>query len=278
MPELPEVEHGRRLAEAMVLGQRIVDVVSADDPIVFDGLRPDDMAKALCERTIKEVRRHGKYIWFVLDRPPFPVFHFGMTGAFRTQDALPLRLSSSPKKSDPSWPPRYTKIQIRVEGGEELVMTSARRLGRIRLRRCPESEPPISRLGFDPYLAPPSPEDFRAAVSQRSRSLKGLLLDQSFAAGVGNWIADEVLYQARLHPGRAANTLRVAESDRLLAKLRYVIDTAVAVNAEKDQFPKAWLYHRRWKKQKHAKTVNGEAIEHSVVAGRTTAWVPGRQR
>jgi formamidopyrimidine-DNA glycosylase len=65
----------------------------------------------------------------------------------------------------------------------------ARRLGRIRLRSDPLAEPPISELGFDPILSMPSLEEFTALVQKRSCPIKALLLDQSFSAGVGNWVA-----------------------------------------------------------------------------------------
>jgi hypothetical protein len=57
-----------------------------------------------------------------------------------------------------------------------------------------------------------------------------------------------------------------------------VIGTAVKVNAEKDSFPAGWLFHYRWGRQKDARTHLDELIMHATVAGRTTAWVPSRQR
>jgi formamidopyrimidine-DNA glycosylase len=107
--------------------------------------------------------------------------------------------------------------------------------------------------------------------------VKGLLLDQAFTAGVGNWIADEVLYQAGIDPRRPAGDLDADEVKRLRAKLRHVVRKAVDVDAEKDRFPRTWLFHRRWGKEEGAVTARGERIEHITVAGRTTAWVPTHQ-
>ena len=94
-------------------------------------------------------------------------------------------------------------------------MVNKRRLGRIRLRENPPAEPPISDLGFDPIVDPPSPAEFARLLERRTGTLKGVLLDQGFAAGVGNWIADEVLYQAKLDPRRSAAELSSAEIRRL---------------------------------------------------------------
>ena len=62
------------------------------------------------------------------------------------------------------------------------------------------------------------------------------------------------------------------------AKLRSIITRAVRVDAEKDRFPRTWLFHRRWGKQDDARTARGEPIAHIDLAGRTTAWVPSVQR
>jgi formamidopyrimidine-DNA glycosylase len=115
-------------------------------------------------------------------------------------------------------------------------------------------------------------------VRQRGAPLKALLLDQSFAAGVGNWIADEVLYQARLDPRRRANTLADPEIARMRAALKRVIDTSVRLSNDSDRYPSGWLFHRRWGKNPRAVTRTGERIRHITLGGRTTAWVPARQR
>jgi formamidopyrimidine-DNA glycosylase len=279
MPELPEVERGRRLAERVVRGRTIERVRCAHDPIVFDGVTGARVRRALTGRRVEAVRRRGKQLWFELDHAPHPLFHFGMTGAFRTPGAGPLTLASSRTGGEGNaWPPRFAKIRLHLDDGGELAMTNARRLGRIRLRDRPEEEPPISRLGFDPLLDLPPAAEFARLVRRRSVTLKGLLLDQSFAAGVGNWIADEVLYQARLDPRRRADGLTEAEARRVRAQLRAVVARAVEVNAEKDRFPRTWLFHRRWGKDADARTARGERIEFAEIAGRTTAWVPAVQR
>lgn len=71
----------------------------------------------------------------------------------------------------------------------QLAFLDARRLGRIRLSGSPLSEPPISELGFDPILSMPTLKQFQASVEKRRCPIKALLLDQSFSAGVGNWVA-----------------------------------------------------------------------------------------
>ena len=73
----------------------------------------------------------------------------------------------------------------------EVAFLDARRLGRIRLCKTPLAEPPISDMGFDPILSMPDIADFSRGILRRTCPIKALLLDQSFSAGVGNWIAGE---------------------------------------------------------------------------------------
>lgn len=283
MPELPEVEYARRIAENLLVGKRVVEAyVDATDDIVFVDKNPTLLPKALVDRRLCAARRRGKYLWWEFEERPHLVLHFGMTGMFRTPGDEPLVLESSPKHLDRNWPPRFTKLRVVMEDGNELAMTNSRRLGRIFLRDDPQNEDPIGKLGFDPLLETLSVDEFRARLSKRKGVLKGVLLDQGFAAGVGNWIADEVLYQARIDPKRRIQTLDSSEIAAIHRALYHVIKTAVNVGARKAQFPSDWLFHRRWRskqsKDEEVLTEDGARVEYAKVAGRTTAWVPSQQR
>ena len=232
MPELPEVERGRRIAESALCGRRITTAHVADDDIVFDGVTPREVARTLKGRTIAGVHRRGKHLWFELDRPPHPLLHFGMTGSFHVYDKLADR-------------PTYWKLELLLEGGRRFAMRNPRRLGRIRLRDDPPNQPPISRLGFDPLLDLPRWPQLAALLARRKSPIKAALLDQSFASGVGNWIADEVLYQARIAPRRRCHELSADQVKALRAALGRVVRRAVEVDADKGRFPRTWLFHDR---------------------------------
>ena len=278
MPELPEVERGRRLAEAVTAGRRIERVWCDDDPLVFAGVEPARWRRTLKGKRVVAARRWGKQLWLELEAPPHPLFHFGMSGGFKTPSSTPLQLKSGPREDTSVWPPRFVKIRLHLDDGGELAMTDGRRLGRILLREDPEHEPPVAKLGFDPLLAMPPPKRFSDLLRGRGSILKSLLLDQSFAAGVGNWIADEVLFQAGIDPRRRASSLTDAEARRLRTRLSAIVKRAVEANADNSLYPRTWLFHRRWGKQGDARTTRGERIEHVTIGGRTTAWVPDRQR
>ncbi len=277
MPELPEVEAARRAAAAVAVGRRIIGATVADDPIVFEGVPVARIRRALLGRRVLAVHRHGKHFWLELDRRPWLAAHFGMAGSLSTSRRPAVRLISSRGRAEAEWPPRFTRLVLRFDDGGALAIADGRRLGRIRLRRDPAREPPIAGLGFDALRGLPPPARFRALARGRAAPVKTLLLDQSFAAGVGNWIADEVLYQAGIAPRRPARSLSDAELDRLRGRLRAVVRRAVQVGADSDRFPRSWLFHRRWARRPGV-TRRGDAIRWDTVGGRTTAWVPLVQR
>ena len=265
MPELPEVERGRKVAELVALGRTIARVRCADDRIVFCDQAPRTVATRLRGRTVTAACRHGKQLWLEFDEGPALLLHFGMTGAVHGYTSSEER-------------PRFWKIELEFENGHRLAMPDPRRFGRIRLRDDPRNAPPISLLGFDPLLDPPTPRRFKELVGRRSISIKGLLLDQSFCAGVGNWIADEILYQSGVAPQRPARSLTDDELKAVRRWLVSIIRKAVSVDSVSERFPRTWLFHHRWGRPEDALTARGESIEISTIAGRTTAWVPEVQR
>ena len=265
MPELPEAETARRLAERTLVGRRIVEAAAADDPIVFAGASGRRVADWLRGRRVLAARRKGKHNWLELDRRPWLSFHFGMSGDLHVYRRAAER-------------PRFWKLEMVTDRGHRVALTDVRRFGRIRLLQDPANEPPISRLGFDALDGLPPAPDLHAVLQRRKAPLKAVLLDQSVFAGVGNWIADEVLYQAALSPRRPAASLRPAEVSRLRRTLHAIVRRAVDLGGESDRFPKTWLFHHRWGRNAGARTGRREAIVHETIGGRTTAWVPTRQR
>lgn len=278
MPELPEVEFGRLQLEREIVGRTISAARCADDRIVFEGCTPRRCASVLRGARVRAACRRGKQLWLALDRGPAVLLHFGMTGRFVVPGEAALDLASTPTPGTEEWPPRFWKLHLQTEDGRRIAMTNARRLGRIRLRDDPTGTAPISNLGFDPLLDPPTPTEFSAMLDGRRGNIKGKLLDQSFIAGVGNWIADEVLFAAKLSPHRTAESLSLQDARRLHRALKGIIGRAVAVNADATKFPRTWLFHRRWGHQRGGRTSAGDLIRIETVAGRSTAWAPAVQR
>lgn len=227
----------------------------------------------------------------ILSSPPHPVFHLGMAGStqIRGLAATTYRLPRS--RNDPSvWPPKYCKLVLTfstLDGSPmaEWAFCDSRRLARIKLvdQEVPEEHPPLSLLGRDPFLDMPPLEVLSPALLKRNSPIKAVLLNQNGPlSGIGNWIVDEVLFQARLHPTHPASLLSAPDLSILHEKIKYIIDFAVEVNADHRQFPPDWLFMKRWgkgKKKVPQYEMNGTShpITFHTVGGRTSAVVEALQ-
>lgn len=278
MPELPDVERARKRLHERCVGHTIATVAALEDPIMFPNERGAELEALLEGRRILGTGRRGKQFWLALSGSLHLLVHFGMTGQvfFRGEPQTYHRKDEVDVGT--GWPPRFTKLRLALDDGTEVALSDARRLGRVRtyrgkdIGRCPV----VAKLGFDPILDPPAAEDFVRRASGRRAAIKSLLLDQGFSAGVGNWIADEVLYQSRIHPKQPANTLSDAQLGELLAQIKTVCRVAVEADAESSRFPPGWLFHHRWTRA--AALPWGQQLAFTKVGGRTSAFVPEVQK
>lgn len=281
MPELPEVESVCRIMRTALAGKQITACEVVRDPIVFSGHGPRAIEKALVGRSVAAVGRRGKFWWLELGGPGPTVFgHLGMSGWIQALEGPEKRLHGHGKAPlrDAEGRPRFMRLLVRAADGEGFAFTDPRRFGRIWLGDSPETDPQVRRLGPDAYESLPSAPELLARFAKRRIAIKAALLDQSVVSGIGNWIADEVLYQARIAPARVAATLTKAEVSTLRRAITSVLAHAVAVDADYTRFPKTWLFAHRWGGTRGAETIGRQTIVREVVGGRTTAWVPSRQR
>jgi len=280
MPELPEVEAVRRLMRRVLQGKRIVRAEVAPDEIVLSNARPEAVEAALVGRTVQDIGRKGKFWWLELDETPWVFGHLGMSGWIRELGTESIRLHShgDAPLDDESGRPRFLKLLVEVEGGGRIAFTDGRRLGRLWLAEGPHADPQVQRLGFDCHENLPEVDELHARLQKRKSPIKAVLLDQALFAGVGNWIADETLYHAGIAPKRLASTLTREEVTALHAALIKILGHAVGVEADYTRFPEDWLFHHRWGGGKGATELLGDSIVRETVGGRTTAWVPARQR
>ncbi|KAG4961638.1 hypothetical protein AAZX31_13G347700 [Glycine max] len=277
MPELPEVEAARRAVEYNCVGKRITKCVVADDSKVIHGVSPSDFQASVLGKLIVAAHRKGKNMWLQLDSPPFPSFQFGMAGAIYIKGAAVTNYKRSAVKDEDEWPSKYSKIFIELDDGLELSFTDKRRFAKVRLLKDPTSVPPISELGPDALFEPMTLEKFTESLHKKKTEIKALLLDQSFISGIGNWVADEVLYQARIHPRQVASSLSNESCSNLSKCIKEVIEKAIEVGAESSQYPTNWIFHSREKKPGKA-FVDGKKIDFITAGGRTTAYVPELQK
>ncbi|MGG5257762.1 Fpg/Nei family DNA glycosylase [Phycicoccus avicenniae] len=225
MPELPEVESARAVIERAGLQRTVVDV---DDSDTWECRphRPGEIRDALVGRHLTAAHRRGKSMWCEVSGVAAPTLgiHLGMSGRILVSGPGGVAeggdYQGTGRRADPS---RRREVWFRFslvfEDGGMLRLLDPRRLGRVRL------DPDVDALG--PDAAEVGREEFRERVGRGRLPLKARLLDQTTIAGVGNLLADEVLWQARLDPRRPAGELTVEELDGLRRRLRSAVRTAV---------------------------------------------------
>lgn len=280
MPELPEVEVVRTTLARVLKGKKIVKAEVLPDDIMMFGVEPTVIQAAIEARTVTDVGRHGKYWWIEFKDKPWLYGHLGMSGWVRELGAPTIRLREHGNMpfDDESGRPRFLKMLLEAEDGNRIAFTDGRRLGRLWLSSDPTKDKRMEKLGRDVYTDLATNDELFAILQKRKAPIKALLLDQKLFAGVGNWIADEVLYHARISPKRLGSSLDLKEVKALRAAIVMVVEKAVEVGADKEKFPKDWLFHHRWDGSRGSEFIDGKPILRETVGGRTTAWVPKLQK
>lgn len=224
------------------------------------------------------------------------------------------------EKNDEPWPPKFVKMDMELDNGKEqleLAFVDPRRLGRIRYLTGEDVKTDndllqietLRSLGPDyskPIEAPtkvlefgdPDPDnhgrpilslnDFNKLILSKKKPIKSLLLDQAYFSGIGNWVADEICYRARIHPNENISSKITFKEDEILEVIKrlydaiiYVCMESVKLEGEVSKFPEDWLMPYRWgkarKKGPKAKTNDGYSVDHITIGGRTSCFVPELQ-
>ena len=280
MPELPEVETVCRVMRRALMNKKIKEVEIVKDTIIFGAAPPEAIRKALKGRTVNNVCRRGKTFWLELDDNTTLYGHLGMSGWIRElgTDTVRLKEHGDAPLDDENGRPRFLKMLITAEDGTRVSFTDARRLGRVWLGGASEKDAKVKKLGPDALDDLPKAKDFEALYVKRHAPIKALLMDQGILSGIGNWVADEVLYHAKIAPARAASSLSSAEYTALRKAIVKVLEKSVEVGADSEKFPNNWLFHHRWGGSRGADKIGKHDIKRDTVGGRTTAWVPAIQK
>ena len=263
-----------------------------EDNIVYGkvGTSATAFQKAFAGKKILDAKQQGKYFWLEMEGKLHPVMHLGMTGwvRFRNDTTTHYYGSKNDKNEPQEWPPRFWKfiLQLDNDSNQEIAFVDARRLARIRVVEADAKElrntTPLKENGPDPVIDKDILTEAWLEEKLKSKKVpvKALMLDQANISGIGNWVADEILYQARIHPEQYSYTFSSAQIAALHKAMMEVCGTAVEVLSDSSRFPETWLMRYRWDKGKKDKNVlpNGDKIVHLKVGGRTSAIVPRVQK
>lgn len=308
MPELPEVEFTARQLRAHVVGATMREACvfwnrTIGHPVV------EDFAAAIAGRRILAVRRRGKFLVVDLSGDLFLSIHRRMTGnllllppgwqidmSLREQDALAWN-TKGPRFYQEEQGNEAMTVALAVEtgycrvcfnfaDGRRLLFTDPRKFGRIALWPCAQEEAFFASLGLEPLGEEFTVERFALALASRKSGIKGVLLDQQVVAGLGNIYADEALFYASIHPLRRANTLTIAEIERLHEGIVVVLTRSIehggtSFNDYRDLWGEAgdnYNHVRVYQRNGKPCVQCGTLIERIVIAQRSAHYCPTCQR
>ncbi|MFC1956293.1 DNA-formamidopyrimidine glycosylase [Chloroflexota bacterium] len=210
MPELPEVETVKNELSPHIIGRKVTGVT-----LLWEGMarQPSvkDFRSRLIGQTITGLARRGKYLLFSLSSGEILVIHLRMTGS----------LLLKPDSPDD----RYIRAVIHLDEGVEIYFRDPRKLGGMWL--VSDGNVISDKLGPEPLEADFTTEFLAGRLHNRAASIKALLLDQGFIAGIGNMYADEALFAAGIHPLRPGGSLFRDEVERLHRVIQQVLRAAI---------------------------------------------------
>ena len=266
MPELPEVETYRLYLEQTSLDQTIEAIDVEDHKLLTTPY--DSLTEQLVGRSFVGTRRVGKNLFIFTDDTAILRMHFGMTGDLAYYHASIDR-------------PRHARIVFHFKSGFNLGFICPRKFERIGLVSSVEAFLETKKIAPDGLEI--TIDQLAKNLQKRKSPIKSVLLDQSTVAGLGNWIVDEVLFQAKVHPERISSQLLDAEISAVFSAIGLVLHTAIQKEANYAQFPKTFLIHARaWdtspyegQPTRHLQCPCGLVdIAQSRVGGRATYFCP----
>jgi formamidopyrimidine-DNA glycosylase len=218
MPELPEVESLRRLLAQSVLGRTIVSARITQPRLrrVVAG----DFSRMIAGRRIEQVRRRAKYLLVELSGGMTLLVHLGMSGSLthRGQDFC-----------DDEFDPAHDHLRFELDDGTALVYNDPRRFGLLKLVSSEQvgAAEELSGLGPEPLDRGFNADYLFKSTRGRKAAIKNLLMDQRIVAGVGNIYASEILFSAKVRPGRAAGRITRVEAERIAEFTKAILARAI---------------------------------------------------
>jgi formamidopyrimidine-DNA glycosylase len=264
MPELPDVENFRRHLASTSLNRAIAGITVRKAKVL--ALPASKLWQALRDRQMKRTRRHGKQLLVELDNGRWLSLHFGMTG----------RVVSFQDLADD---PKYDRVRFDFADGGHLAFDDRRQLGRVGVVDDADAFIRKHRLGPDALDPDLGQAAFTAIFAPVRATAKAALMDQTLVSGIGNILADEILFQARIHPQAQVKALGQANLAKLYRALRKTLKTVTArgcgTEESMEKWPKRFLTPHR---EKGAACPQGRGrIETLKLAGRTTYFCPACQ-
>jgi formamidopyrimidine-DNA glycosylase len=212
MPELPEVETTRRGIEPYLVQQTIAEIIIRDHRLRW----PIDLTlpKYLPGQTIQQISRRGKYLLLHCTDGVL-IIHLGMSGNLRI-----LKNHSAADKHD--------HVDIILTNGICLRFNDPRRFGCVLWTDTnPLLHPLLKNLGPEPLTKSFNSNYLYQNSRDRSAAIKLFIMDAKIVVGVGNIYANEALFQAGIHPKKAAKKIHKESYEKLTQTIKHVLKAAI---------------------------------------------------
>ncbi len=274
MPELPEVETIKEDLRELVVGSRIEEAEVLDSALVEQPASTEEFVRRLGGVRITGARRRAKHLIVELDSGDALVFQLKIGG----------QLLLVPPVEEPR---TALMLVLHLDGDRRLFLRDQTGFSRARLLDADELEGRLSNLGPEPLEEGFDVEYLGETLGSRRAQIKPLILDQKVVAGIGNIYADEILFDARLHPRRKANTLSGEEWKALHAAIRENLAAGVehrgtTVRLYRDVLNRPGEHQNYLRVfEKHGKPCPGACggvVVRKSVGGRPTHYCPECQR
>ena len=184
----------------------------------------EQFAEALAGETLGEVRRHGKYLLFSFRSGRLMIVHAMLSGRFQYCDPADKRRAR-------------TAFVLTLDNGMELHYVDQRLMGKVYLAgdegELPAVVPRWSEMGPDAMDPQLTADLFVQRLGKYRGQIKNVLTKEQCVAGIGNAYADEVLWEAGIHPYRRRTELSDEAVAGLFRALRAVMEWATPIVAER---------------------------------------------
>lgn len=220
MPELPEVEIVRRGLLKKIPGEKIAQVeILRKQSIGYPEAKK--FSQALIGQTFVDVSRRGKYLLLHLsDKNKFLIIHLRMSG----------RLLLTKKNEQTKAQSKFLRVRLLFNSGKELLFEDMRVFGRLWYVSSEvildKAIPSFKQLGIEP-LQPLKGSQLQKLFQNRRRAIKSVLLDQTLITGIGNIYADEILFQAKIHPLTQAGKITNKQAQSLAQIIPLTLNKAI---------------------------------------------------
>jgi formamidopyrimidine-DNA glycosylase len=272
MPELPEVETIKEDLRELVAGSEIERAEVFATSLV-EQPSAEEFASRLEGVRITGARRRAKHLIVELGSGDSLVFQLKIGG----------QLLLVPPVEEPE---TALMLVLDLDGDRRLFLRDETGFTRSRLLDADELEERLSSLGAEPFGEEFDAGYLQRTIGSRRAQIKPLLLDQKVVSGIGNIYVDEILYDARLHPRRKANTLSENEWEALYSAIRSNLAAGVehrgtTVRLYKDVLDRPGEHQNYLRVfEKHGQPCpgcKGEVVREKV-SGRPSHFCPACQR